>query len=159
MGSWPGMDGLAPCAVFLLALALVPHSKATLGADGGVYLERLHGAVLRGRPFTHPGAEPGVVILLAPFYLLGHGVAVGERPAGLDVAANGVEVNGRAAGSVSLTPEGRSWEAVVPAADWRPGLNEIRFRAASVEEGGPGGRDEPPFAAWRLEEIAVGPVG
>jgi hypothetical protein len=88
-GSWPGREGLAPCAAFLLVLALIPPSRATLGADGGVYLEQLHGVLLRGNPFTHPGAEPGVVVLLAPFYLLAHGVAVGARAFGIDVAANG----------------------------------------------------------------------
>lgn len=70
-----------------------------------------------------------------------------------------VEVNGRAAGSLSLTPGGRAWEAVVPAAAWRPGLNEIRFRAAwrlSRKEAWAAG--QPPFAAWRLEEIGVEPV-
>ena len=65
---WPGRDGLAPCAVFLLVLALIQPSGATLGADGGVYLEQLRGVLLGGRPLTHPGAEPGVVVLLAPFY-------------------------------------------------------------------------------------------
>ena len=54
-------------------------------------------------------------------------------------------MNGRAAGSLSLTPEGRAWEAVVPAAAWKPGLNEVRFRAAwrLFEEGSLGGRVSP----------------
>jgi hypothetical protein len=86
---WPGRDDLAPCAVFLLALALIQPSVASLGADGGVYLEQLRGVLLGGRLFTHPGAEPGVVVLLTPFYLLGHAVAVGARILGFDVAANG----------------------------------------------------------------------
>ena len=80
---------LALWGALLLVLALIPPSEATLGADGTVYLEQLRGVLLGGKPFTHPGAEPGTVVLWAPFYLLGHGVAVSARALGLDVAASG----------------------------------------------------------------------
>ena len=86
---WPDTDGLVPCAVFLLVLALIQPTGATLGADGGVYLEQLGGVLLGGRPFTHPGVEPGTAVLWAPFYLLGHAVATAANAAGIYVAANG----------------------------------------------------------------------
>ena len=67
-----------------------------------------------------------------------------------------VEVNGQDVGSLSLTPAGRAWEAIVPAAVWRPGLNEVRFRAAwRLSRKEAWAVEQPPFAAWRLEEIAV----
>jgi len=86
---WPGTDGLVPCAVFLLVLALIQPTGAPLGADGGVYLEQLGGVLLGGRPFTHPGAEPGTVVLWAPFYFLGHGVARLAALAGANVPVDG----------------------------------------------------------------------
>ena len=47
----------------------------------------------------------------------------------------------------------------MPAAGWRPGLNEIRFRAAwRLSRKEAWAVEQPPFVAWRLEEIAVEPV-
>jgi len=83
---WPDLVLAVP---LLLMLGLMLPTRETIGADGGVYVEQLSGVLLGGRPFTHPGAEPGVLVLLAPFYLLAHGVALTARAVGLDVAANG----------------------------------------------------------------------
>jgi hypothetical protein len=91
-GHWlAGLEapGLLLATVFVGLLLALPPASETLGADGGVYLEQLRAVVLGGRLFTHPGAEPGMVVLLAPFYLLGHGVAVGAKALGIDVAASG----------------------------------------------------------------------
>ncbi len=85
------------------------------------------------------------------------GVAV--RHPGARAQTVWVEVNGSAVGSFSLTSEGRAWEAVVPAAQWNAGLNEVRFRAAwrlSRKEAWE--VDEPPYTAWRLLEVGVGPA-
>ena len=42
-----------------------------------------------GGPSLTRAPSPGAVVLWAPFYLLGHGVALGARALGIDVAANG----------------------------------------------------------------------
>ena len=70
-----------------------------------------------------------------------------------------VQVNGHPAGRFSLTLVGRSWEATLPAAAWRPGLNEVRFRTAwrlAREEAR--AVDQPPFVGWKLEELAIEPA-
>ena len=76
-----GTPGLLLASVLFGVLLVLPPGPETLGADGGVYLEQLGGVLLGGRPFIHPGAEPGTAVLWAPFYLLGHGVALGARAA------------------------------------------------------------------------------
>ena len=84
-----GSPGLLLAGVFLGVLLVLPPGSETLGADAGAYFEQLGGFFLRGQPGAHPGVEPGAAVLWAPFYLLGHAVAVGARAAGIDVAANG----------------------------------------------------------------------
>lgn len=84
-----GNPGLVIASAFFAVLLAMPPGSHTLGADAGVYFEQLGGVFLGGRPFTQAGAEPGVLVLLAPFYLLGHGVALSARAVGVDVAANG----------------------------------------------------------------------
>jgi hypothetical protein len=81
--------GLLLAGVFFGVLLVLPPGSETLGVDAGAYLEQLGGFFLRGQPGAHPGVEPGAAVLWAPFYLLGHAVAVGARAAGIDVAANG----------------------------------------------------------------------
>jgi hypothetical protein len=69
-----------------------------------------------------------------------------------------VAVNGRPAGVAQLTPDGQTWDAAVPAASWREGLNEIRFRASwRLSRKEAWSVDELPFVGWRLETVAIEP--
>jgi hypothetical protein len=62
-----------------------------------------------------------------------------------------VAVNGRPAAQWSFWPQ-ESYQVVgVPAAFWKPGLNEIEFRYAWTTEG------EGPRRAWRLATVTVRP--
>lgn len=84
-----GVPDLVPLGVFFLLLLALPPAPTMLGADGQAYLEQLGGILLRGQPATHFGVEPGASLLWAPFFSLGHVVALAAGAAGLDLPANG----------------------------------------------------------------------
>jgi hypothetical protein len=69
--AWLRRADLPSLAVFLLVLELRGPLGTGLGADGLSYLGQLHGALVEGRLDRQAGVEPGVALLMAPFFLLG----------------------------------------------------------------------------------------
>ena len=91
-GRW--LEGVGPpelvlAAATMLVLALLPGPSSPLGADSAPQLEQLGDVFLRGHLASHPGLEPGASLLWAPFFALGHVVAVTARAFGADVAVDG----------------------------------------------------------------------
>jgi hypothetical protein len=128
------------------------------------------GAIL-GRGWSRPLAGPAgrwaeadettlLVTLTAPAdrWLRLRGAAA-RHPEGREQVVR-VEVGGRPAGEFTLSPAGRSWEVLVPAASWVTGLNEVRFLPAwRLLRQEAWAVDEPPFVGWRLETVAIEPAG
>ena len=108
------------------------------------------------------GREATMLFSLAP---AGGGWRMSGRAAGAPAPEGRpqtieVVVNGRLGGRLSLGARPTSWTLDMPAASWKPGLNEVRFEAAWTLPRGRGTAADgvPPFAAWRLEELALDPL-
>ena len=82
-----------------------------------------------------------------------------RHPAGL-LQTVAVRVNGRAVGVWTLAGGVQTQTLPIPAADWKAGLNEVRFTYGwTVEAGEVYPASDPRQIAWRVERIVLSPVG